>query len=294
MLNRVCLLLLLSPFALLAGEAVDKQTGVPYLGPDRREQMDVYLPPAAFRRPVPAVVFIHGGGWSGGSRADQRSREFCETLAAHGFAAFSIDYRLNVVEKSAAGKSTVREVAWPQNFFDCKSAVRYVRAHAEAFGIDSSRIAVMGASAGAHLALLVAATKNSERWNAGGLHTGQSNEISAVVEFYGRYDVSRDRRAQFAGTTEEQTGINAADASPSTHLTSEMPPVLIVQGDADTIVPVRFGRELAERLAQLGVEHETIEIPGAEHSFGWEAAGLDLRPRVVAFLEKHLGKPRRD
>lgn len=266
------------------------QKNIPFLGPDRKETMDAYLPSDSFARPLPAVIFIHGGGWAGGSKSVGVATGICRTLAENGYAAFSIDYRLNTATKTEDGKTRITKIAWPENFHDCKTAVRYVRQNAKDFGVDPDRIAVMGASAGAHLALLVASTKDSAKWNAGGLYPEVSNEIAAVVDFYGRYDVSRDRRQHFAGATPEETETRVTDASPITHLTASMPPVLVVQGDADTIVPVTYSRELVERLKALGVPHEYVEIPGAGHSFGLHLPQKDLTPVVLEFLDRHLAK----
>ncbi len=264
------------------------KTDIPYLGPDRSEKLDVYLPSPDYPRPRPAVIFIHGGGWTGGSKSDERSVDFCSALAKRGYVAFSIDYLLNQASKDESGKMRVDHVAWPQNFYDCKTAIRFVRKHAEEFGVDPKRIAVMGASAGAHLALLVASTKDAEEWNKGGLYPEESNAVAAVIEFYGRYDVTLDRRTHFAGATPEETQANVVAASPVTHITSKMPPVLAVQGDADTIVPVTYGRRLVDRLKELNVPVEYIEIPGAKHAFGLTPSQIDLRPAVFAFLQKYL------
>lgn len=285
---QVLALCLLST-CLIAQEPASTQTDIPYLGSDRAEKLDVYLPSAAYSRPRPAVIFIHGGGWTGGSKSDGRSREFCNALADRGYVAFSIDYLLNKASKDESGKTRIDQVVWPQNFYDCKTAVRFVRKHAEEFGVDPSRIAVMGASAGAHLALLVAATKDAADWNKGGLYLAESNDVAAVVEFYGRHDVTLDRRMHFSGATPEETEANVIAASPVTHITSQMPPVLAVQGDKDTIVPVTYGRRLTDRLRELHVPFEYIEIPGAEHSFGLTPPQMDLQPALFAFLEKYLG-----
>lgn len=286
------LIVCLIPTGLFAQETVVVKSDIPYLGSDRKEKLDAYLPSPDFPRPRPAVIFIHGGGWTGGSKSDGRSKEFCTALADRGYVAFSIDYLLNKASKDEAGKTRVDSVAWPQNFHDCKTAVRFVRKYAAEFGVDPERIAVMGASAGAHLAMLVAATKGSAQWNHGGMYPDESNEVAAVIEFYGRHDVTVDRRMHFAGATPEETEANVIAASPVTHMTSQMPPVLAVQGDADQIVPVSYGRRLNERLKELNVPCDYIEIPGAEHAFGLTLPQQDLRPAVFAFLERYLGPAR--
>lgn len=286
--TRLFAILVLASSVLIARAEPHVRKDIPFLGADRSEKMDAYLPPDSFTRPVPAVVFIHGGGWTGGGKGEGVSTGVARALADNGYACFSIDYALNTATKNEDGKTTITKVVWPQNFHDCKTAIRYVRKNAKDFGIDPDRIAVMGASAGAHLALLVASTKDSEKWNAGGLYPEVSNEVSAVVEFYGRHDISRDRRQHFSGATPEETEINVKDASPTNHITAKMPPVLAIQGDADKIVPVAYGRELAEQLRSLGVAHEYVEIPGAGHSFGIDLKLKDLKPIVLDFLGKYL------
>ena len=91
---------------------------VTFLAPDRAEKLDVYLPAALPQGTLaPAVVWIHGGGWTGGTKNEARAAEICGTLAAAGYVAVSIDYRLG-------------DGAWPTNLHDCKNAVRFLRAHA--------------------------------------------------------------------------------------------------------------------------------------------------------------------
>jgi len=282
-------LLCLLPLASFAGE-ITVRKDVSFLGEERKEKLDAYLPPASFARPVPAVVFIHGGSWSHGSKTQNAAT--CRTLAENGYAVFSIDYLLNEVIRDGQGKIvTTTKVAWPVNFLDCKTALRFVRKNAAEYGVDPGRIAVMGNSAGGHLAMLVAATQDSEEMNRGGLHTDVSNEVSAVINFYGRSVITQERHDRFAGETPEQTLANAAAASPQTYFTKSLPPFLIVQGDADEVVPVKFNRDLAAKLGELGVPHEYVELPGAGHAFGLQPKEKDLRPVVLSFLGKYLAKP---
>lgn len=258
---------------------------VSYLGEDREEKLDAYLPSKEFARPVPAVVLIHGGGWGGGDKRARREINIGTTLAENGFAVFSISYKLN-----SLGEDGKRNVVWPQNIYDCKSAVRFLRAHAEEYGIDPERIATMGGSAGGHLAMLIGTTSQVEELNRGGLYLDQSNEVSCIINFYGRHELS-DRRSHFAGQTEAETDEIVRLASPDTWLGADTPPMLVVQGTEDRSVPPRITRALVRRLEELGIEHEHIEIEGAGHSFHLQPKQLDLRPAVLSFLRKHLGEP---
>lgn len=258
---------------------------VPYLGEGREERLDAYLPTGEFVRPVPSVVLIHGGGWGGGNKRARREINIGTTLAENGFAVFSISYKLNTI-----GEDGKRNIVWPQNIYDCKSAVRFLRAHAGEYGVDPERIATMGGSAGGHLAMLVGTTSQVDELNRGGLYLDESNEVSCIINFYGRHDLS-DRRTHFAGQTEEETDKIVRLASPDTWLNADTPPMLVVQGTKDRSVPPRITRALVRRLEELGVEHEHIEIEGAGHSFHLQPKQLDLRPTVLAFLKKHLGEP---
>lgn len=288
-LPQVLLTLLFTALLLssISANAVQVIKDVPYLGPDREEKLDIYLPDESFERPIPAVLLIHGGGWRGGDKADPRERNIGNTLASHGYAVFSINYLLNGEVQDEDG-NTRHIIAWPQNIYDCKSALRFIRAYAKDYGIDPNRIAVMGGSAGGHLSMLLGSTAHHEELNRHGLYTDQPNHVSAIITFYGNYDIRGRRVSRFAGSTPEETAANETLASPVTHIDANTPPMLIVHGTGDNAVPVKRSRLLAEHLKSLGLEYEYIEIPGAPHSFDLQPKERDLRPDVLAFLKKHL------
>ena len=130
-----------------APDGVVIERDVTYLAPGRKEKLDLYLPasrPKATRSP--AVVIIHGGGWSGGDKASGREFNIGTTLAKAGYVCASVEYF-----KGAAGR-------WPTNLYDCKNAVRFLRAHADRYQVDVDHVGVIGGSAGGHLALMVAYT----------------------------------------------------------------------------------------------------------------------------------------
>lgn len=283
----------LSLCALTTAEPLIKQD-ISYLGADRAEKLDVYLPPDSFERPLPAVLLIHGGGWRSGDKNGARERNIGTNLAANGYAVFSISYRLNETEiDPETERRRITRLAWPQNLYDCKSALRYIRAESERFGIDPERIAVMGGSAGGHLAMLVGATANHDEINRQGLYTDQSNAVSCILTFYGDYDIRGRRVSPFAGADPDVTAANEEAASPITYLDEQTPPFFITHGTADKTVRVERSRMLAEHLNKLGVDYWYIEISGAPHTYHLEPEQMDLRPVVLSFLEKHLGKPTR-
>lgn len=243
---------------------------IAYLGDERSERLDVWLPPAAFEAPHPAVILIHGGEWRVGARDGYPERTNAEKLVAEGYVVISIDYLLNEVTDGR-----VTKVAWPRNFQDCEAALVWARTEGgEQFGVDPDRVAVMGLSAGATFAVLLAAR-----------HPG---DVRAVVGLYGRMDLSSTRAEIFAGASEEETRANVAAASPIRQIPDGMPPVFIAHGDADQTVPVEQSRLLAAALDEAGVSHEYVEIAGAPHGFLLKSKYADLRPAVFEFLKENL------
>jgi acetyl esterase/lipase len=271
---------------------------VPYLGADRVEKLDVYLPePSAAGARSPAVVWIHGGGWMGGTKSEARAKEICSTLAAHGYVAVSIDYKLG------AG-------AWPTNLLDCKNAVRFLRASAAKYHIDSERIAVAGGSAGGHLSCMVGFTTGEKDLEPNAPYPGISSAVRCVIDMYGPTDLLTRRETTPSGEpkpmrklmTSSATVFGAKDAddpvlsaaSAVTHVTKNSPPVLILHGRADTTVDYAQSQELDAVLTKFGVAHELILIDGIGHTFDWEKWSKkplpkDLRPVALAFLAKHMG-----
>jgi acetyl esterase/lipase len=292
-LKTLPLLLVILAQPILSTATPRFESDVAYLPPDRAEKLDAWLPdPAVWPGPHPAVLLIHGGGWHTGDKANARERNIGQNLSAAGYAVFSINYLLNIGEKDpATGQFRITRLAWPQNLHDCKTALRFIRASAARFNIAPDRIAVMGGSAGGHLALLVGATARHEEFNRHGLYTDQSNAVSAIIDFYGVYNIRGRRVSPFAGATPEETAANEQAASPDTWLDKNTPPVLIAHGSADKTIPVERSRLLAEHLRNLGVEYWYVEIGGAPHTFHLQPKQMDLRPVVLTFLEKHLGKP---
>ena len=287
-----------------AAETVRVRRDIAYLGAGRSEKMDVYLPPSeASGKMRPAVVWIHGGGWTGGAKGEARAKEICSTFAQAGYVAASIDYRLG-------------DGAWPQNLFDCKNAVRYFRAHAAEYQVDGNRIAVAGGSAGGHLALMVGFTageKDLEPEGAATPYAGVSSAVRCVIDLYGPTDLLTRRESaphgeptatrKLMGQSLRVFGASSEDdarvlrhASPVAHVTKDSPPVLILHGHADPTVDYPQSEELAAVLTQHGVEHQFILIDGVGHTFDfetWQRKPLphDLRPVALAFLAKHLGEP---
>jgi len=244
------------------------ESDVAYLGSERREKLDIYFPPTSFPGPRPAVLVIHGGGWRMGDKATAREQNFGTTLASAGYVVFSINYLLNEGYKDPeTGKLRLTRLAWPTNFHDCKSALRFIRAHADQYGVDPRRIATMGGSAGGHLAMLLGVTTRHDEINRHGLYTEHSNDVSCVLNFYGDYDIRGRAVSPFAGATPEETAAHEEAASPVVYFDRHMPPFFITHGTADDTIPVERSRQLARHLEKLGTPYWYVEIGGAPHSY---------------------------
>jgi acetyl esterase/lipase len=272
---------------------------VAYLEPTRTEKLDLFLPARAAGDTAlrPAVVYFHGGGWDRGDKATERERNFGNHFAAAGYVFVSVNYKLG------AG-------AWPQNLLDCKNAVRFVRVRAQDYGVDPERIAVMGASAGGHLALLTAYTTGQNEFEPGAPYPGVSSRVRAVVEFYGITNLLTRQAVADDGTPLGRThdsrapamlGAKRAEnperwrvASPVTHVKPESPPTFITQGLSDETVDYVQAVELANVLRKNRVPHELLLLEGVGHIYHFDgtqkvATPPHLRTAVLAFLAQHLG-----
>jgi acetyl esterase/lipase len=263
-----------------ANDHVVLERGVAYLPEGRAEKADLYLPkdrPSDIRSP--AVVIIHGGGWSGGKRDAARELNIGTTLAEHGYVGMSIDYLL----------ATESKPSWPVNIHDCKTAVRWLRANAKRLQIDPDHIGAIGGSAGGHLVALLAASGNVPELDPPGPYGELSTAVQCAVPMYGAAEVGDGKNALLMlGRPRSEAAELYRLASPTTHLDSRDPPFLILHGTADALVPVEQSRILDDACAKAGIEHELVIVEGAPHSFHLQPKERDLRPLVLGFFDKHL------
>lgn len=275
-----------------------KHLDLAYDTKSERQKIDLYLPPeAAGPCSVPLVIFIHGGGFMAGDRRDMQVAVYYGLLN-HGYALASIGYRVS------------SEAQFPDPVKDCKAAVRYLKAHASDFGIDPSRVAVVGNSAGAYMALMLATSPNIaflEDRSTGNAAFG--TEVRCCIATYPPVDFSlidgqkaqegNDSRPMsnpkmpeclFMGAAVDSLPIeDVKAASPTTYLTPQVPPLMVKAGSQDELVPhmqsVVFANA-AKRIA--GDDRVDFEIvPGAGHhdpAFK-RAAFLE---EAIAFLDAHM------
>ncbi len=277
-MKQIIILTLLFASTALAAEAVRTEHDVEYLGAGRDEKADLYLPAEAKPgQKFPAVVIIHGGGWSGGDKRAAREINIGTTLALNGYVGLSINYLLALQGGT--------EPTWPQNLHDCKTAVRWLRANAARLNIDPERIGAIGGSAGGHLATMLAITGPELDPPGAG-----SCRISCAVDLYGPVLWLTQRDIAMFRKTRAEAPELYRQGSPLTHVDKNDPPVLILHGTADKTVAVADSEALAAAMKDAGAPHELVIIPDAPHSFHLEPKQRDLRPLVLGFFEKHLRK----
>lgn len=240
--------------------------------------MDVYYPRTADGR-WPGVVFVHGGGWTGGDKS-QGGPEV-PALRDAGFLVFSVNYRLGPQHR------------FPAMIEDVKCAVRFLRANSSGFNLDPERIGAWGSSAGGHLAALLGAADSSAGFDVGE-HSAQSSRVQAVSSFFGPTDFT----VPFAGGHESKPevfgGYDPVLASPITYVSADDPPFLFVHGDSDQLVPLSQSERMHEKLQQAGVSSRLVVVANANHGLT-PVAGSVISPArsevtriVVDFFQKHL------
>ena len=252
---------------------------------EKRLLLDLYSP-AKLEKPVPGLIFIHGGAWRGGKRQDYRV--YTTHFASLGYVVATVSYRL------------FPEAIFPAQIEDVKCAIRWMRSEAARIHVDPERIAVIGGSAGGHLALLAGYTSGKKDLEGKGCRDEVSTRVAAVVDFYGPADLTTPF-AQASDVVKDFLGgkrfAEAPDvyrlASPISHLTKAAPPTLIVHGTIDDTVPIDQADSLAAKLKELGVPHEYARLEGWPHTMDLARPVNEYcKRRVGAFLEKHLGSPR--
>jgi acetyl esterase/lipase len=253
---------------------------VAYLPAGRKEMADLYFPSEIAKgQRVPAVIIIHGGGFNDGDKGKAREINIGTNLASHGYVGMSINYKLRK-EKG--------QVTWPQNLYDCKTAVRWLRKNAERLQIDPDRIGVIGGSAGGNLATMLALTRAEDGLDPKEPYEEFSCRVNCAVDFYGPVDLLNYRDVKMFDKTRAEAPDLYRRASPITYIHKDEPPVLIVHGTADKTVDISQSESFAEAIKKAGAGHQFVIIPDAEHSFNLEPPQRDLRPVVLSFFDEYL------
>lgn len=253
---------------------------VPYVkDAHERQKLDI----AFFKKgkPRPLLIWIHGGAFMTGDKSENHA--IWPELMSSGYAVATINYRLS------------GDAKWPAQITDCKAAIRFLRAHAKDYNIAPSRIAVWGSSAGGHLAALVGTSGSARKLDIGE-HLDQSSAVSCAVDMFGPIDFEKmpqftspsSPEAKMWGRATSEALDLAREACPITYLSKNTPPLLILHGDADSVVNISQSQLFDAAIKKAGATGDFITLPGVGHSH--VAVWMKERDRILAFFKRHLSK----
>ena len=250
----------------------------------KKHLLDIYMPVNA-KGNVPLVIFIHGGGWIGNDKyADMGYMP--NTIAAmleNGMAVASIDYR------------SATQAVFPAILQDCNKAVSFLYDNANKYGLDKNIIAIMGFSAGGHLASLMGTSQNNKVKDLYFPNSYRPFQYKAVVDFYGPTDLvllpgnedAKSPEALLIGAKPLERPDLAKAASPITYIDKNDPPFIIFHGEEDNIVSNKQSKLFSAWLKYYGVQHELTIVKDAPH-FGTMYDVEEIKVKVIAFLKMNL------
>jgi acetyl esterase/lipase len=265
-------------------------SNIPYANDTlKKHLLDIYLPPNAGKN-LPLVVWIHGGAWMMNDKYADMSymKNTVKGFIDNGYALASIDYRFST------------DAIFPAQIQDCNQAFEFLYQHAAQYKLDKNRIAVIGFSAGGHLASLLALSNNNDvkDFYPGGIKT--HFKIKCVLDFYGPSDFlalgsspdtsinnARNPVAILLGALPVDRPDLAKKASPVSYVDKYDPPFLIVQGEKDDAVPNTQSKMLSSWLTLAGIKNQLIIVPNAPH-YGEMFDVENIRNTVFQFLSSYL------
>lgn len=260
-----------------------------------RQTIDLFLPEKRKKgQALPLVIWIHGGGWKNGDKKSGHSPNRLPAIVQTGrYIGASISYRLS------------GEEIWPAQIHDCKAAIRWLRAHAKKYGIDQTRIAAWGSSAGGHLVSMLGVTdRNDELEGTVGTHSTQSSKIQAVVNYYGpsallqmndhpsriNHNAPDSPESQLLGFPIQEKKKLTRQASPLSYVSKDDAPFIHFHGTNDPLVPYAQSKVLHQSMKEQSVSSILITLEKGGHSM----PGEFTQKYVIPFLDFTLyskGKP---
>lgn len=268
---------------------VEVRLDQPYAENSNLKQMvDLYLPKKRESdKPLPVIAFIHGGGWIGGDRIAYAAEAI--NIARHGhYAVVGVGYRLT------------NEAHWPEQIFDCKAAIRWIRGHAKEYNLDPDHIGIKGSSAGGHLCSLLGTSGDVKALEGSeGPFTNLSSRVTCVVNQCGPEDFTKalmfDKDGNpivkdpavtgLLGGTYEEKHAEAVACSPLTYVTKDDPPFLTIHGTADKRVAFANAEAIDAALRKAGVPSLLIPIIGGGHGSVYHP---ETNLRSQKFFDKYL------
>lgn len=234
-------------------------------------QLDIYKKKAqTAKRPV--LIFIHGGSWSKGKRSD--------------YLPYLIDYAMKDYVTATVSYRLVKVAKYPAAVQDVKCAIKWIKDHADEYGIDANRVALVGGSAGGHLAMMAGYDYNG---SVDECSASSNGKVQAVVNLYGPIDLTtpyaraRPEITNFLGKTYEEAPELFIESSPKTYISPDDPPTLTFHGTIDSLVPVSQADSLNSWLQSAGVVHDYHRLKGWPHA-------MDLSQKVNKYCQHHMDK----
>ena len=247
-----------------------------------RQKLDIYVPDTDEN--LPLIIWVHGGAWLGGSKERYAPMEYLKS----GYAGASIGYRLS------------QHAIFPAQIEDVKAAVRWIRANTETYRLDPNRFAAWGSSAGGHLVAMLGTAGDVTEFEVGE-NLGVSSRVQAVVNYFGPtdflqmdthrlpdglvHDAPDSPESKLVGGPIQEHDDRVARANPITYVSKDDPPILIIHGDQDKLVPYHQSVLLKDALEAIGAPVEFYRVEGGGHGWFKDPKVPEL---TKTFLEKHL------
>lgn len=236
---------------------------------------------------MPAILYVHGGGWTKGDKRAGAGAEDIPELVSRGYLVAAVNYRL------------APQYKFPAQIEDLKCAVRFLRANAAAYGIDPDHIGAWGGSAGGHLVALLGVTDATAGFEGSGGYASQSSRVQAVVDMFGPTDLTAVFQGAAPPLMEQVFGITDKNsdiikrASPVTWVSSDDPPFLILHGEKDALVPLSQSEKFYDRLVATGVPATLTMVENAGHGFAPAGGTIDpsrteITGLVADFFDQYL------
>jgi acetyl esterase/lipase len=259
-------------------------------GGDEAQRLDLYLPVQSPEKRLPLIIHIHGGGWRGGSKYP------CSFVGMvnRGYVVASIEYRFS------------QKAVFPAQIQDCQAAIRWLRGNAAKYSIDPQRVGVIGGSAGGHLSALVGTAGGADAFPPIGDHRDQSDRVQCVCDIFGpanfatvmqqaaadpnvrnifKFNSDSDPYSLLIGASLENNPEKTSAVSPVHYISPDDPPMLILHGTHDALVPYAQSVELEAALKAQKIPAWLQTLPGAGHG-----GGAFTKPKVLSLVNNFFDR----